>query len=54
MATIISALIGMFFGIYPAYRAACAAIAGDVDRARREYDLFLREYRDKIAFGREP
>ena len=39
---------------YPAYRAACAAIAGDVDRARREYDLFLREYRDKIAFGREP
>jgi TolB-like protein/tetratricopeptide (TPR) repeat protein len=39
---------------YPAYRAACAAIAGDVDRARREYDSFLREYRDKIAFGREP
>ena len=39
---------------YPAYRAACAAIAGDVDVARREYELFLREYRDKIAFGREP
>jgi len=39
---------------YPAYRAACAAIVGEVGRARREYDLFVREYRDKIAFGREP
>ena len=39
---------------YPAYRAACAAIAGDVDHAHREYDLFLREHRYKIAFGREP
>jgi TolB-like protein/tetratricopeptide (TPR) repeat protein len=39
---------------FPAYRAACAAIAGDLDRARSEYGLFLREYRDKIAFGREP
>lgn len=39
---------------FPAYRAACAAIAGDTAQAQREYDLFLREYRDKIAFGREP
>ena len=39
---------------FPAYRAACAAIAGDVDQARRDYELFLREYRDKITFGREP
>jgi TolB-like protein/tetratricopeptide (TPR) repeat protein len=39
---------------YPAYRAACAAIAGDVDRTRLEYDLFLSEYRSKIAFGRQP
>ena len=38
----------------PAYRAACAAFAGDLGRARREYDVFLCEYRDKIAFGREP
>jgi len=38
----------------PAYRAACAAITGDVHRAKREYEVFLREYRDKIAFGREP
>ena len=37
-----------------AYRAACHAIAEDLPRARREYDLFVREYRDKIAFGREP
>lgn len=39
---------------FPAYRAACAAIAGHEDRARHEYDLFLQEYRDKIAFGRKP
>ena len=39
---------------FPAYRAACAAIAGDLASARREFDVFLREYRDKIAFGREP
>jgi TolB-like protein/tetratricopeptide (TPR) repeat protein len=39
---------------FPAYRAACAAIAGDLARARSEYQLFVREYRDKIAFGREP
>ena len=39
---------------FPAYRAACAAIAGDLARAQREYQLFEREYRDKIAFGREP
>ena len=30
--------------VFPAYRAAGAAIAGDLDRAHREYDLFLREY----------
>lgn len=39
---------------FSAYRAACAAIAGDHSLAHREYDRFLREYRDKIAFGREP
>jgi len=39
---------------FAAYRAAGAAIAGDLSRARAEYDLFSREYRDKIAFGREP
>ena len=38
----------------PAYRAACASIAGDLGRARREFDVFLGEYRSKIAFGREP
>lgn len=39
---------------YPAYRAACAAIEGNVDQARNEYELFLREYRNKITFGRQP
>ena len=39
---------------FAAYRSACAAIAGDEAQARAEYDLFLREYREKIAFGREP
>ena len=39
---------------YPAYRAACFAILGDQIEAQREYELFEREYRDKIAFGREP
>ncbi|MCP4782343.1 MAG: hypothetical protein GY903_04960 [Fuerstiella sp.] len=38
---------------FPAYRAACAAIAGDLGLARQEYETFLREYRDKIAFGRD-
>ncbi len=37
-----------------AYRAACAVMAGQLERARREYGAFVREYRDKIAFGREP
>jgi len=27
---------------------------GILAEARREYDIFLCEYRDKIAFGREP
>ncbi len=39
---------------FAAYRAACAAIAGDLLGAKREYEVFLGEYRDKIAFGREP
>lgn len=39
---------------FPAYRAACLAIAGDLTRARDEFEIFRREYRDKIAFGREP
>lgn len=39
---------------FPAYRAACACIAGNLTQARDEYELFLREYRDKIAFGRDP
>ena len=39
---------------YAAYRAACAAIAGDSDRAQYEFETFVREYREKIAFGREP
>jgi len=38
----------------PAYRAACAAIAGDFSRANSEHETFVREYRNKIAFGREP
>jgi TolB-like protein/tetratricopeptide (TPR) repeat protein len=38
----------------PAYRTACAAIAGDLGRARYEHEIFVREYRNKIAFGREP
>ena len=38
----------------PAYRTALAAIAGDLARASSEYDVFIREYRSKIAFGREP
>ncbi len=37
-----------------AYRAACAVVTGEVERARREYGTFVREYRHKIAFGREP
>ena len=39
---------------FAAYRAACAAVMGDLSIARKEFDVFLREYRDKIAFGREP
>lgn len=39
---------------FPVYRAACAVLLGNLDRARGEYDVFLREYRQKIAFGREP
>ena len=39
---------------FVAYRAACAAIAGDLHRARHEYETFENEYRDKIAFGRDP
>ncbi len=38
----------------PAYRAACAAIAGDLNRAGSEHNVFVREYRNKITFGREP
>jgi TolB-like protein len=38
----------------PAYRSACAAITGDLDRANSEHEIFIREYRNKIAFGREP
>lgn len=39
---------------FAVYRAACAAISGDLDRARHEYDAFENEYRSKIAFGRDP
>lgn len=39
---------------FPAYRAACAAMAGNPEEARREYELFQCEYRNRIAFGREP
>jgi len=39
---------------FPAYRAACAVVAGDLTRARSEYDLFQQEFRRRIAFGREP
>jgi TolB-like protein/tetratricopeptide (TPR) repeat protein len=39
---------------FATYRAACAAIGGDLDRARHEYEVFQNEYRDKIAFGRDP
>ncbi len=39
---------------YPAHRAACAARLGNLVRARSEYDLFLEEYCQRIAFGREP
>ena len=35
-------------------RAPAARLAGDLARARSEYEIFSREYRDKIAFGREP
>ena len=38
---------------FAAYRAACAAVAGDLDRARHEYEVFQSDYRDKIAFGRD-
>jgi tetratricopeptide (TPR) repeat protein len=39
---------------FAAYRAACAALLGDLTTSQREFDVFVREYRDKIAFGREP
>ncbi len=39
---------------FAAYRAACAALAGDLPRAAEEYQVFLDEYRDKITFGRDP
>ena len=38
----------------PAVRAASAAMLGDLDRARRELECFDREFRLKVAFGREP
>ena len=37
-----------------AYRAACAVVAGDLTRARNEYEDFQRQYCQRIAFGREP
>ena len=39
---------------FGAYRAACAAMLGDMQRARHEYERFETLYRRKIAFGREP
>ena len=39
---------------FVAYRAACLLSEGDAEGARRAYEAFEREYREKIAFGREP
>ncbi|MHC4939776.1 MAG: tetratricopeptide repeat protein [Planctomycetota bacterium] len=39
---------------FAAYRAACHLEQGDAGRAAEEYARFEREYREKIAFGREP
>jgi TolB-like protein/tetratricopeptide (TPR) repeat protein len=39
---------------FAAYRAACHALAGRIEEARREWRLFLDEHRDAIAFGRGP
>jgi TolB-like protein/tetratricopeptide (TPR) repeat protein len=39
---------------FAAHRAACCVLTGDRDRAGREYALFLREYQEKISFGRAP
>jgi tetratricopeptide (TPR) repeat protein len=39
---------------FGAYRAACHALAGRLDRARSALEHFERQYREKIAFGREP
>ncbi len=39
---------------FGAYRAACHALAGRLEEARRELAHFEREYREKIAFGRSP
>jgi len=39
---------------FGAYRAACRALDGDIARAHAEYARFEREYRERIAFGREP
>jgi TolB-like protein len=39
------------FGLY---RAACLLLLNDSDGARAEYNAFALQYRQKIAFGREP
>jgi tetratricopeptide (TPR) repeat protein len=39
---------------FAAYRAACAMVAGDDARARREYDIFQQQYCQRIACGRAP
>jgi TolB-like protein/tetratricopeptide (TPR) repeat protein len=39
---------------FAAYRAACAALRGDLPGARDEYERFERAYQERIAFGREP
>ena len=39
---------------FGAYRAACHALAGRPDHARRAFEHFETQYREKIAFGRKP
>ena len=39
---------------FAAYRTACAVVAGDLKQATHHYEAFEQQYRQRIAFGRQP
>ena len=45
---------GNFIVNFGLYRTACRLLLNDHEGARLEYNEFIQQYRQKIAFGREP